>query len=194
MQCVIATSNVHKVRELKRLLGDMPIEMCPASICGGMPDVVEDGATFAENAQIKAEALRQIAPSNTWVLADDSGLEVDALEGAPGIYSARYAGEGARDGENVSKLLAEMKEVQEGKRTACFHCALCLVDMDGNTTYFTGICEGRIAQKCDGDDGFGYDPVFIPEGYDQSFARLGEQVKDVIGHRGRAIQSLKETL
>ncbi len=192
MQLIIATNNAHKVQEFERLLKDLPFEVCSAKLYGGMPDVVEDGDTFAANAQIKAEALRKIALADTWILADDSGLEVDALNGMPGIYSARYAGENAEDVDNVSKLLEALKGVTEEQRTARFRCALCLIDSDGFITRFEGICEGRIAKESHGTVGFGYDSAFIPEGYDQSFGQLDEGVKNKLSHRAKAVQLLNE--
>lgn len=187
-QLIIATGNPHKVEEFELLLEDLGFEVCSATVCGGMPKVDENGDTFAANAQIKAEALRKLAPTDSWVLADDSGLEVDALDGAPGIYSARYAGADASDGENLAKLLEAIKDVPFAQRTARFRCVLCLIDPDGFITHYDGSCEGCLDVEPRGSEGFGYDPAFIPEGYEQSFGELGEDVKSKLSHRSRAVQ------
>jgi XTP/dITP diphosphohydrolase len=159
-----------------------------------MPHVVEDGATFAENAAIKARALRSAAPPDAWIVSDDSGLEVDALGGAPGIYSARYAGEQASDAENVDKLLHALRGIEPAQRTARFRCVLCLSDPDGDVHSFEGACEGHIAEAPKGASGFGYDPVFVPLGYEASFAELGEAVKAELSHRARAVKALRQFL
>ena len=194
MKLIIATGNAHKVDEFKYLLKGLPFEVCSAAVCGGMPHVVEDGDTFAANAQLKAEALRQSAPHGAWVLADDSGLEVDALDGAPGIYSARYAGPDAKDGENLAKLMKELYGVPEEQRSARFRCVLCLIDPEGFITHYEGICEGRIDIKQQGSEGFGYDPAFIPDGYQQSFGELGEDVKSKLSHRAIAVRWMREVI
>ena len=195
MQLIIATSNIHKVEELDALLqGVLPFKVCSASICGGMPLVNEDGETFIENAQKKALALKQIAPSDAWILADDSGLLVDALDGAPGVYSARYAGEQASDEQNVDKLLEVLQSVPVRQRTARFNCALCLINPDGCIMHFAGACEGHIAMYATAGAGFGYDPVFIPNGYSHSFAELGDTTKSEISHRASAARSMCQEL
>ena len=193
-QLILATGNAHKAKEFATLLNDLTIEVLPATACGGMPNVVEDGDTFAANAQIKAKAVRTIAPDDAWVLADDSGLVVDALGGAPGIYSARYAGPESDDRKNLEKLLAEMKDLSEEDRSAHFYCVLCLIDPDGHTTFYDGSCSGRIARQASGLAGFGYDPVFLPDGYEKSFAEMGETVKSGISHRARAAEWLASIL
>ena len=193
-QVIVATGNPHKVEEFERLLAGSDCSLGSAQICGGMPPVVEDGASFAENAAIKARALRAIAPSDAWILSDDSGLEVDALRGAPGIYSARYAGENATDAENVAKLLHALRGIGAAQRTGRFRCVLCLIDPAGKEHSFAGACEGHIAEAPRGASGFGYDPVFIPDGYTASFAELGETVKAQHSHRARAVQTLRKFL
>ncbi|MFT4900789.1 MAG: XTP/dITP diphosphohydrolase [Lentimonas sp.] len=193
-QLIIATGNTHKVAEFEKMLTGISFSVHSAKICGGMPVVEENGGSFAANAQIKAEALHKVAPAGAWVLADDSGLEVDALEGAPGIYSARYAGENASDADNVNKLLQALEQIPHNKRTARFRCVLCLIDDQGHVTHYNGDCEGHIAKTSKGDSGFGYDPIFIPEGQTQSFATLGENVKSAMSHRARAVAFLKELL
>ena len=197
MQLIIATSNAHKVEEIGALFeGTLPFEVCSARICGGMPPVNEDGDTFIENAQKKALALKQIAPSDAWILSDDSGLLVDSLDGAPGIYSARYAGEQASDEQNVDKLLEVLESVPVQQRTARFYCVLCLIDPDGCIMHFTGFCEGHIAMfaSTGAGAGFGYDPVFIPNGYSRSFAELGDAIKSELSHRALAVRSMCQEL
>ena len=191
---ILATGNPHKAEEFAALLDGLSIEVLPASACGGMPDVDESGKTFADNAELKAMALRAIAPKECWVLADDSGLEVDALNGEPGIYSARFAGVGANDQQNLEKLLEQMKDVPDGQRAARFCCVLCLIDSDGHRTFYDGICNGQITSQSAGAEGFGYDPVFVPEGHNKSFAELGETVKIRISHRARAVEWLRTIL
>jgi XTP/dITP diphosphohydrolase len=190
-QLIIATGNVHKVEEFDLLLAGCGFAVQSAKVCGGMPEVVEDGATFAANARLKALALRAIAPADAWIVADDSGLEVDALEGAPGIYSARYAGEGASDLDNLNKLLEALSEKPATLRRARFRCVLCLIDPAGKEHYFDGACEGEIATVPTGAEGFGYDPVFVPLGHSESFAELGEAVKSQLSHRALAVKALR---
>lgn len=191
-QLIVATGNAHKVDEFNQLLKGCGFEVASARICGGMPDVVEDGGSFTANAAIKARALKAIAPREAWVVSDDSGLEVDALAGAPGIYSARYAGEGASDQDNLNKLLSEIQTVPEAARSARFKCVLCLIDPEGGEHFYDGACEGRISASPRGSSGFGYDPVFVPIGYSQSFAELGESVKSQLSHRAKAVHALRK--
>ncbi len=187
---IIATGNAHKMEEFGQLLAGSGFEVHSAATCGGMPEVDETGKTFAANAQIKAAALRRIAPQASWVLADDSGLEVDSLGGEPGIYSARYAGAKATDAENVQKLLNALKDVPIAERSARFRCALCWIGPDGAVQHVDGTCEGTISHEPTGESGFGYDPVFIPEGHEQSFAELGDATKGALSHRAKAVQAL----
>lgn len=193
-QLIVATGNAHKVEEFESLLAGCGFEVVSAKVCGGMPDVVEDGDSFAANAAIKARALKAIAASDAWVVSDDSGLEVDALDGAPGIYSARYSGESASDSQNLDKLLVELAGVAESDRAARFRCVLCLIDPEGAEHCFDGACEGRIAESATGKQGFGYDPAFIPEGYQQSFGELGEAVKSKLSHRALAVREMRKFL
>ena len=192
-QLIVATGNAHKVEEFNQLLDGCGFEVLSAKVCGGMPDVVEDGDRFAANAAIKARALKSIAPRDAWVVSDDSGLEVDSLGGAPGIYSARYAGEGASDFDNLNKLLVEMQNMIEDERSARFKCVLCLIDPEGNEQFFEGACEGQIGRASTGTSGFGYDPVFVPTAYTHSFAELGESVKSQLSHRAKAVQALRKS-
>ncbi|MGB0334461.1 MAG: RdgB/HAM1 family non-canonical purine NTP pyrophosphatase [Opitutales bacterium] len=193
-QLIIATGNAHKVAEFDQLLKGCGFEVRSAKVCGGMPHVLEDGDTFDANAAIKARALRKLAPEYAWVVSDDSGLEVDALGGAPGIYSARYAGEGAADRENLSKLLREMRDFGRGARGARFRCVLCLIDPAGKERFFDGACEGRMANQPKGNEGFGYDPAFIPDGYEETFGQVGESVKSRLSHRARAVEKMRSFL
>jgi XTP/dITP diphosphohydrolase len=193
-QLIIATGNAHKVAEFDQLLKDCGFEVRSAKVCSGMPHVLEDGDTFDANAAIKARALRKLAPEDVWVVSDDSGLEVDALGGAPGIHSARYAGEGAADRENLCKLLSEMRDFDRGARGARFRCVLCLIDPAGKERFFDGACEGRMATQPKGNEGFGYDPAFIPDGYEETFGQLGESVKSRLSHRARAVEKMRSFL
>ncbi|GHC12090.1 RdgB/HAM1 family non-canonical purine NTP pyrophosphatase [Cerasicoccus arenae] len=188
---VVATGNAHKTGEIAAALqrAGLSIEVVSAKAVGGMPEVDETGQTFAANARLKAEALRLKATPGDWVLADDSGLEVDALDGAPGIYSARYAGPDATDADNMAKLLDALQGRAPHERGARFACCLVLLGTGFDQT-FTGHCPGQILEQPIGDAGFGYDPLFAPDGYEESFAQLGAVVKDRISHRAHACQLL----
>ncbi|MCQ4021636.1 MULTISPECIES: RdgB/HAM1 family non-canonical purine NTP pyrophosphatase [unclassified Ruminococcus] len=189
---IIASNNVHKVAELDRILNPLRIKALTAKQAGvDLGDVEETGTTFLENARIKA--LAAYKRCNMPSIADDSGLMVDALNGAPGVYSARYAGEGASDGDKINKLLGELKDVPEKDRTATFVCSICCVLEDGSMIEVNGKCPGTIAFEPKGNGGFGYDPVFIVEG-GKSFAQLSDSEKDKISHRGNALRALKEEL
>jgi XTP/dITP diphosphohydrolase len=155
----------------------------------GLPDVVEDGHSFSENALKKARTIAEI--THEIVLADDSGLEVEALNGAPGIYSARYAGEGANDGQNTLKLLNVLKDVPAGQRKAVFRCVLALCHPDGWSETFEGRWEGQIAEAPAGQGGFGYDPIFFLPDRDATAAELPAEIKNRISHRAMAVAKLK---
>jgi XTP/dITP diphosphohydrolase len=189
MVIVLATTNRKKVREMKRMFAGCDIEFLALEAFPGCPEVVEDGRTFRANALKKA-----ISVSNSTgyaALADDSGLEVDALGGAPGVFSARYAGENADDNRNMKKVLREMKHINnKDSRRARFKCCIALVLQDGRRKTFTGSVEGIIGEKPKGANGFGYDPIFFPVGHDRSFAEMADSEKDAISHRGRAIRKL----
>ncbi len=192
----LATNNAHKVGEIMRsleLLGVDCIRFESASTIGGMPEVDETGTTLLENARIKAKALASKAP-DVWVCADDTGLFVDALGGAPGVHTARYAGVNADSRANKDKLLAALASVPVNMRTARFVCCLCLISPEGREYVFEGVFNGCIASNCAGGAGFGYDPVFIPEGHDCSVAELDESVKNRISHRALAVKKLVESL
>jgi XTP/dITP diphosphohydrolase len=160
--------------------------------------VEEDGRTFTENARRKADGwaaalasgFRSAPTDDGWVLADDSGLEVEALGGAPGIHSARYAGIDATDADNRRKLVTELRALGLDQSPARFVCALCLRSPAGEVTAVEGVCDGRIILQERGESGFGYDPLFIPAGYDQTFGELGAEVKDRLSHRGVAVREL----
>lgn len=215
---LIATGNAHKVGEIQALLGD-PFRCLTLKEFPGAPPVIEDAPTFAGNAAKKALALAGWLAGrsqtggldgqdpNLLVLADDSGLEVDALGGAPGVHSARFAAlDDGRPGnsptaENNAKLLRLLEDVPLERRTARFRCALVLatvVPAAGQapgtglqTVFFEGECRGHILAEARGAQGFGYDPFFVPEGYDQTFAELGDEVKNVLSHRARAVATLR---
>ncbi len=188
----LATGNAHKLRELQQMFAAaaLPWTVEGAAALGGMPSVDENAGTFAGNALIKARALQKIAPANAWVLADDSGLEVNALGGAPGVHSARYAGLGAKDGANTEKLLRALEIIPEGLRSARFVCVLALLSPGGGEKFFEGQCRGRIGREPSGGGGFGYDPVFYPDGFSQTFAELGDEIKNKVSHRATALQKL----
>jgi XTP/dITP diphosphohydrolase len=184
---VIATHNLKKKAELERILEPLDIAVTTAEL----DEVEETGTTFAENAFLKADAAcRQTGMP---AVADDSGLMVDALNGEPGVYSARYAGEGATDQDRNNKLLANLKDVPEEKRTAKFVSAVCCVFPNGDRIDVQGECPGRIAYRPSGTGGFGYDTIFLVEG-GKSFAELDASQKDAISHRGHALRKLAECL
>jgi XTP/dITP diphosphohydrolase len=190
---LIATRNAHKAREFREVLGDQ-FEVCDLSTYPEIPETIESGKTFAENAILKAVAISKEHPG--LVIADDSGLEVDALGGAPGIFSARYAGKHATGKENVDKLLGELARsgVQTGERSARFRCALVLARSGKILATFEGIVEGRIIDVPKGKKGFGYDPVFVPNGFAETFAELSADRKNRISHRAKALEKVKQYL
>jgi XTP/dITP diphosphohydrolase len=188
----LATGNAHKLREFQQMFAaaGLPWRVEGAAAIGGMPPVEESAETFSGNALIKARALRLRVPAGSWVLADDSGLEVAALGGAPGVRSARYAGEGAKDGANTAKLLHELEKISDNERAARFVCVLAWLAPDGNEQIFEGECRGCIGRVPAGGGGFGYDPVFFPDGFRKTFAELGDDVKNTVSHRAKALQQL----
>ena len=188
---VLATTNTHKVIEFQRILNELvsDLELVPASDFLGVPEVAETGATFAENALIKARAINDF--TKLPALADDSGLVVDALNGAPGIFSARYAGLTATDAENVEKLLIEIKDISPDLLFARFECAIALVDSQQNLELVVeGQMPGQVIKEVRGANGFGYDPVFVPQGLAKTSAELSDQEKDQISHRGIALRKI----
>lgn len=188
----LATNNPHKVGELSAMFEreNLPVAVKGAAQIGGMPEVEETESTFEGNATLKAMALANRLREGELSMADDSGLEVDALEGRPGIFSSRFAGEGASDTANLAKLMLLMSKVPEDLRGAQFQCRLVLVDHWGKRESFSGICRGRVLSEARGRNGFGYDPVFVPEGYDKTFGELDGAIKSSISHRAKALQGL----
>lgn len=189
---VIASNNPKKVNELNRILNPIGITAKTAKEMGvSLDDVEETGTTFVENARLKARAANK--RTGLPCIADDSGLMVDALNGAPGVYSARYSGEGANDEKNNQKLLKEMENVPVTQRTAKFVCVICCVLDDGKEIVAHGECVGRIGYQPVGEGGFGYDPLFLTQD-GRSYAQLTPEEKDKISHRGNAVRILKEQL
>lgn len=184
---VIATRNAHKVEEIAAMLGGS-FDVRDLSALPDAPEVEETGTTFLANATLKALALSAI--TEDLVLADDSGLEVDALDGAPGVYSARFAGARADDLANNSKLIREMEGVVPARRTGRFRCVMVLARAGEVLAHFDGAVEGRLLEESRGEAGFGYDPLFVPDGHDLSFAELGPEVKNQLSHRARAVAQL----
>jgi len=193
---VVGSFNPKKAAEIAELLEGLEIPVRALAEFSGVEPVPECGKTFAENSRIKALGLaRQVAsPGVLGVVADDSGLEVDALGGRPGIYSARYAGDDATDPERVQRLLEELGDLPPEKRGARFRCHIALADKDRILTETEGVVEGRIRFAPAGDFGFGYDPIFIPNGYDKTFAQLGAGVKHKISHRAVALRRFRDNL
>lgn len=216
---LIATRNAHKVGEIRGILGSR-FQFLTLDDFPGAPAVVEDADTFAGNATKKAAELAKWISANStirrfndptiFVLADDSGLEVDALNGAPGVHSARFAAlhqhENSRDADNNAKLLRLLKDVPLAKRAARFRCVIALVPVpfgqvesaspvcyadEPAPPVYDGVCEGRILFEPRGKNGFGYDPLFVPDGFTQTFAELGDEVKNQLSHRARALEKLK---
>lgn len=195
MKLYIATGNAHKVEELQKMLSvDFPeMEVLSANALGGMPYVDENEDTFVGNAFLKARALFALSDGHP-VLADDSGLCVDALEGAPGIYSARYAGSDATDADNREKLLGAMKDIPEGKRSGHFACVLAYINAEGEEHSFDGQCPGHITHQEEGEGGFGYDPIFQPFGYENTFGVLSSEIKNQLSHRAKALEAFVQFL
>jgi XTP/dITP diphosphohydrolase len=190
----IATRNAHKLRELARICADWPSEWVTVANHdpAAFPDVEETGDTYLENALLKARAAA--AALGTPALADDSGIEVDALGGKPGVRSARYAGEGASDERNLQELIRALRGVPAGGRTARYRCVAALAFPDGTELHAEASCEGALTKGPRGDGGFGYDPIFVPAGWDRTMAELTSEEKDRISHRGRAFRSLQALL
>jgi XTP/dITP diphosphohydrolase len=209
MDLLLATRNPHKMHEFRELLGQAFDVIDLSSLVEiKLPD--ETGSTFVENATLKAVAVSKDRPAfakrqsgsdlrrgrHLLVIADDSGLEVDALRGAPGIYSARYAGDNASDAENVDKLLRELRaqKVAGKERSARFRCVIALAQNGNLQGIFEGVVEGNIVDPPRGTGGFGYDPVFQPDGFEQTFAEMAPELKNTISHRAKAIAALREGL
>ena len=185
-ELLVATNNAGKIRELSQLLSDSPLRLRLLSEFEDVAEAEETGTTFTENATLKA--LYYSAHARLLTLSDDSGLAVDALGGAPGVYSARYAGVHATYAERMARLLGEIEAADGTDRRARFVCVIAVADPSVSTVEtFEGVCEGRIAHAPRGTGGFGYDPLFIPDGYEQTFGELPEQVKHTLSHRARAL-------
>jgi XTP/dITP diphosphohydrolase len=192
---LVATTNPGKFAEVKDFLKSLPLEILPLSHLGTWPEIIEDGATFEENALKKSRTLAEY--SGYLTLADDSGLEVDPLGGAPGIYSARYCGEAGNDKKNNEKLLSELKGVPEEKRTGRFICALALCAPKSHgmkESIIRDSCEGRIALGSKGQNGFGYDPIFFYPPFGKTFGEIDRAIKATVSHRGKALRKLAEVL
>ena len=192
MKIVIATKNQGKLREFKTLLADLPLTVTSLSDYPAIGEIAETGSSFADNAALKAEAVAR--QTGLLTLADDSGLEVDALGGRPGIYSARFAGPGAADQENNARLLAELRHVPLPERTARFRSVIALARHGEKTIFVEGICEGLIAERPAGSGGFGYDPLFFVPAVGQTFAEMPPAVKNKISHRARAMAAARVIL
>lgn len=194
MKLHFASGNAHKAAELQTLANasGVAVEIVSARAVGGMPAVEEDTGTFVGNARKKALALRGKLPASAWVLADDSGVCVDALGGDPGVESAYYAGPQGDSAANLAKLVTVMRDVPAEKRGAFFLCVLLVLGPDGEEHVFEGRCHGRMALTPAGNAGFGYDPLFVPDGHTQTYAELGEETKSRLSHRARAWAQVAE--
>ncbi|NJM36381.1 MAG: RdgB/HAM1 family non-canonical purine NTP pyrophosphatase [Akkermansiaceae bacterium] len=179
---ILATRNAHKTAEIRAMIGDR-FEVLNATAFPDFPEIEETGTTFLENAQLKAEGIS--CHIDGWVLSDDSGLEVDALDGAPGVWSSSYGGEEGNHAKNNARLLLEM--AQETERAARFRCTMVLARGGKAQAHFSGTVEGRLVEKLNGTNGFGYDPLFIPNGFDLTFGELGDEIKNSLSHRSRAL-------
>jgi len=192
---VLATANTHKVIEFQRILNELlpDLELVAASQFPGVPEIEETGSTFAENALIKARAINEF--TNLPALADDSGLVVEALNGAPGIFSARYAGINADDKANVMKLLNEIKGLDQSLLSAKFECSIALVDKSQDLELVVeGQMPGQVIKVVRGENGFGYDPIFVPQGLTKTSSELSDSEKDKISHRGIALRKISVIL
>lgn len=191
-EIVVASKNKGKIAELVKAMADLPVKVLPLTDFGDIPEAEEDGDTFAANAIKKAQHYARL--TGKACLADDSGLEVDGLDGAPGVFSARYAGEKASDAANNQKLLTALKDIGSEKRTARFRCVLAYAD--GNDAVITadGVCEGVVLDELRGSGGFGYDPLFYIPDMDRTMAELTMDQKNAVSHRGKAIRLMRSIL
>ncbi|MGL4952691.1 MAG: XTP/dITP diphosphatase [Culicoidibacterales bacterium] len=188
-QIILATNNHHKLQEFRSMCEPLGIHVLSLKDIDIIIEIEENGTTFAENASMKAETIAKL--TNLPVFADDSGLVVDALNGAPGIHSARFAGEHGNDAANNTKLLRELVAIPAAQRTARFMCVIAYAQPGLKTQTFTGTCEGTIAMNTGGESGFGYDPLFIPQGQSQTFAQFTADEKNQISHRAKALAQLR---
>lgn len=188
---LVATRNAHKTAEIASMLAGV-LEVADLHSLPDAPEVEETGSTFAGNAALKATAISLF--TGGWALADDSGIEVDALDGAPGVHSARFAGDSATDADNNRLLLARLAALPDAPRTARFRCVLALANNGALIATFDGTVEGRVIEALRGPGGFGYDPLFIPDGHDTTFGELSAGIKNAISHRSRALAKLRAWL
>ena len=191
-QVIIATQNKGKAKDFEALFGPLGYQVLTLRDVAQDMDVEETGVTFEENAILKAEAVAEAL--QTTVIADDSGLEIDALNGEPGVYSARYAGEAKSDEANIDKVLEKLTDVPEENRTARFRCVLAIASPNKKTITYSGSCEGRILSERRGENGFGYDPVFFVPSEGKAMAEMVPEEKAAISHRGNAIRELKKAM
>lgn len=192
IELLIATRNARKLAEIRDLLAGLKVKVTSLADYKDMPHIEEDGKTFAENAIKKAATISLF--TGKLVMGEDSGIQVRALKNAPGIYSARFSGEGATDKKNNDKLLRLLKNVPLKKRQARYRCFVALTDDKGIVDVISGSCQGMIALKPKGANGFGYDPLFVPKGFDRTFGELEVQVKSRISHRARALKKFKRII
>ena len=191
MELVIATRNKKKRQEIEKILEDFDVKVLSLEDYPGLSEIKEEGRNFEDNAVKKAVVTARF--TDKWTLADDSGLEVEALNGKPGVHSARFAGKKQNDKANIKKLLEIMKDVPEEKRTARFTCVMAVSSPDGKIAKVVkGDCEGRISFNPAGGKGFGYDPVFVVSGYRKTFAQIKSSLKNRISHRAKALRQIKE--
>lgn len=190
---VVSTGNEHKIDEIRKILQGLPIEVLSKKDVGlGSLDIVEDGNTLEENSIKKAKGLAE--KLDYMVLADDSGLFVDILNGEPGVYSSRYGGEEGNDKKNIEKLLQKLKDIPMEERKAKFMAVMALITEDKEIIIVKGECKGTIGFEPKGRNGFGYDPLFIPDGYTKTFGELDENIKNKISHRAKALEKLREKI
>lgn len=194
IRVVLATRNAHKVAELRRILADsgLDVELVGTEAFAELPDIPETGTSFAANALIKARAVAHYTDSIA--IADDSGLCVDALNGMPGIYSARWSGAHGDDAANLTLVLGQLMDVPPARRSAAFHCAAAVVTPDGEERVVEGVLDGTLLGAPRGTNGFGYDPIFVPTGYAVTTAEMRPEEKDAISHRGKAFRALVPVL
>jgi XTP/dITP diphosphohydrolase len=184
-ELLVATTNAGKLKELERLFANLPIRLRSLNDFPTVFEPEETGLSFTENAILKAKSYA--LQTGLWALGDDSGLEVEALNGAPGIFSARYGGARLNDAQRTEKLLDELNKTQDSSRSAKFVCAMAVSDEKGDIIYLTeGVCKGKIAVESSGRNGFGYDPIFVPEGFSETFGELSNEIKERISHRALA--------
>lgn len=198
IKLIIASNNEHKVREIKKILNDLPLTIMSLKDAGINIDIDEDGSTFKENALKKAKEIKDYLVKknidNFMVMADDSGLEIDYLNGEPGVYSARYSGEHGDTVKNNAKVLQKLREVPKEKRTARFVCSIAILTSKGESIIEEESVIGRITEELSGVDGFGYDPIFYIDDIGKTFAEMSEKEKNAISHRGKALELLRARL